>query len=155
MIQRIQTIYLFIAAVLLIGVNFANLVSFNVANGQYLMNSLGVDAFGVEEYVGPEWVCYLLPVLSCFAAYLSLRALFGYKNRIGQMRRCLYAIMVIILYYVALGVQVWMANGAIADAKILPTLYAQLPLIAIIFLFIAGRAINRDEALVRSTERIR
>lgn len=154
MIQRIQTIHLFVAALLLVAVNFFTLATFEVPGGMFRMTIFGVDAFGVEVYTGVQWLCYFLPVLSGLSALVSLFAIFGYKSRIAQMRKCIYAILLIIIYYMVYGAQTWLIFAA-TEAMPLPSLSAQMPLIAVVFLFLAGRAIKRDEDLVRSTERLR
>lgn len=154
MIQRIQTLHLLVATILLVAVNFFALATFAVDGGMYRMSIFGVDSFGVEEYGSTQWLCYLLPLVSGAAALLSLVNIFGYKNRVAQMRKCIYAILLIIIYYMVYGAQAWIVFSA-TQAMPLPALSAQLPLIAVVFLFLAGRAIKRDEDLVRSTERLR
>ena len=52
------------------------------------------------------------------------------------------------------GAQTWLVF-TVTQTMPLPSLSAQMPLIAVVFLFLAGRAIKRDEDLVRSTERLR
>lgn len=154
MIQRIQSIYLFVAAVLLAVVNFFPLAHCRVEEGFYTITSLGVDASGVEEFSGQQFWCWFLPALSIIAIAFTLAALFGYKNRIVQMRRCIYAILTVIAYYIVFGVEVWVVNSTTGHFPDL-ALLAELPLIAIILLFLAGRAIKRDEDMVRSMDRIR
>lgn len=154
MIQRIQSLYLLVAAVLLAVVNFFPLAHCKVGEGFYTIDSCGVHANGLEAYAGTTFLCWLLPVFSAVAVLLVLLALFGFKNRIKQMRRCVYAILVIIGYYVVFGAEVWSVKsttGVFPDLALL----AELPLIAIILIFLSGRAIKRDEDLVRSMDRIR
>ena len=70
------------------------------------------------------------------------------------MRKCIYAILLVIVYYMVYGAQTWLVF-TVTQTMPLPSLSAQMPLIAVVFLFLAGRAIKRDEDLVRSTERLR
>lgn len=153
MIQRIQTVYLLLAAVLVAVVNFFPLAHCQGAEVCYTMTSLGVDSTG-EPFTGAAyWSCFL-PACSLFAFILIVMALFSYKKRIVQMRRCVYAILVLLVYYVFFGIQIWTLNDV---TGIFPdfALIAELPLIAIVLLFLAGRAIKRDEDLVRSMDRLR
>lgn len=154
MIQRIQTVYLFLAAVLVILVHFFPIAHVHVGQGFYSLTSFGVEASGVEDFGGSNVWCWLGTVCNVVAFALIVLALFGYKDRIGQMRRCVFAILAIIAYYVFFGVEVWMLNDA---TGVFPELgiIGELPLIAIILIFLAGRAIKRDEDLVRSMDRIR
>lgn len=154
MIQRIQTLYLFIAAILLGVVNFFPLAHCRVDEGFYTMTSLGIEASGTEVFSGPEFWCWFLPAISILSIAFTLAALFGYKNRIAQMRRCIYAILTIIAYYIIFGIEIW---HIYSTTTIFPdlALLAELPFIAIILIFLAGRAIKRDEDMVRSMDRIR
>ena len=158
MIQRIQTLYRLIATALLVAVNFFPLATFSViqagSQGMYRMSVFGIDSFGVEAYAGAQWACWLFPVFSGLAALISLFALFDYKNRLGQMQKCIYGILLVILFYMAYGLQVWFVYST-TSAIFMPSITAQLPLVAVIFLFLAGRAVKRDEDLVRSMDRLR
>lgn len=154
MIQRIQTLYLFIAAVLVLIVNFFPVAHVHVGQGFYTLSSLGVEASGVEPFGGSSVWMWVGTAFNVLAFVLAGMALFGYKNRIAQMRRCIFAILAIVAYYIFLSVEVWSLNnltGVFPDLS----LWGECPLIAIIFIFLAGRAIKRDEDLVRSMDRIR
>lgn len=154
MIQRIQSLYLLLAAILVAVANFFPLAHCKVEEGFYTLDALGVSASGVSGFAGNTLWCWTLIPLSVVTLYFILAALFGYKNRIAQMRRCIYAILTILLYYIGFGMAVWNVYDATATFPDL-ALMAECPLIAIILLFLAGRAIKRDEDLVRSMDRIR
>lgn len=155
MIQRIQTLYLLLVVALMAVVNFFPLVMFRVMDGMYVMTSTKVYAtLEAEQFDFADYWCKLLPVFSVITIAIAVAAIFSYKNRIRQMRYCIYAILTILVYYGCFGMQVWSVYKA-TEAMPLPTLIAQLPLISIVILFLAGRAIKRDEDLVRSTDRIR
>lgn len=155
MIQRIQSLYLVVAAILVAVANFFPLAHCFVSDqGFYTINSYGVVASNVAEFTGSNVWCWVSTAFSVVAFCLIVAALFGYKDRIGQMRRCVFAILAIVVYYVFFGIEVWSLNSA---TGVFPSLelIAELPLIAIIIIFLAGRAIKRDEDLVRSMDRIR
>lgn len=154
MIQRIQTVYLFIAAVLVAVANFFPLAHCYVGQGFYTITSMGVEACGVPEFAGSG--VWMLCASGAWAASLALilYAIFAYKDRIKQMKTCVYAILAILVFYVLFGVEVWTVNsetGVFPDLGII----AELPLIALILIFLAGRAIKRDEDMVRAADRIR
>lgn len=154
MIQRIQTLYLFLAAILVAVVNFFPFAHAHVGQGFYTLGSLGVEASGVETFSGSNVWCWIGTAFNVLAFVLIVMAIFGYKDRVGQMRRCVFAILAIVVYYVFLGVEVWTLNnttGVFPDLS----LWGECPLIAIILIFLAGRAIKRDEDLVRSMDRLR
>lgn len=158
MIQRIQTVYLFLAAVVIALVGFFpwahSYVSTETAGQFYTATALGVEASGVgESGISSIW-CWLASLAALSGVVFSIWALVGFKNRIGQMRHCIFAILSLLLFYVFFGVELW-AIKEVTGSFPSPDLVGQCPLIAIILLFLAGRAIKRDEELVRSTERIR
>lgn len=154
MIQRIQTVYLFVALVMLVVANLFPFASYGVEGGSYVLTSWGVEAQGVAPYGGNAVLCWGLPVCSLLAAVLAIVAIMRFKQRVLQMRLCVYGILAVLAFHVFFGVQAWMVYDALG-ATPEPTLTAQLPLVSIIFFILAGRAVKRDEALVRSMDRIR
>lgn len=155
MIQRLQTVYLFIASVLVVVTNLFPLAHFKVGEGAfYTVQWLGVQASGVEEFSGTGVWSILATCTTAAAFVLLVMTIFGYKNRIKQMKMCVYAILVLLVFYVFFGLQLWTVYSATQHYPDLG-LIAQLPLIAIILIFMAGRAIKRDEDLVRAADRIR
>lgn len=154
MIQRIQTIYLLLAAVLVSVANFFPFAHCFVGKGFYTISSLGVSPSGLPPFEGTNIWSWIATAISIAAVVLLLSAIFGYKDRIEQMRKCVYAILLLLAYYIFFGIQVWTVTHV---TGIFPSLglIAELPLIAIILIFLAGRAIKRDEDMVRAADRIR
>ena len=154
MIQRIQTIYLLIAEILigtLFFVPFAKIAA--KEGGIYRFDINGVIYEGVQR---PETLSNSLPLIILCAVSLTivLITIFLYKNRMLQMRLCTINIFVLlglgslIYYYVS------------ESAKLLSgiysfTIFLLFPLIAAILIYLAIRAIKKDEMLVRSIDRIR
>ncbi|HPN47329.1 MAG TPA: DUF4293 domain-containing protein [Bacteroidales bacterium] len=89
MIQRIQSLYLFVAAVLLTLALFMPWASFFGQEGELFQ----IKAFKVEQILGkgeqsfPFWA---LGVLLIIAAALSFVCLFLFKNRRLQSRFCVF-----------------------------------------------------------------
>lgn len=154
MIQRIQTVYLFLAAILVALVAFFPMAHCYVGQGFYTISAFGVSASGVEEFAGSSIWCWCSSACGLAAVVLIVLAIFGYKDRVGQMQRCVFAILALVAYYIFYGVEVWTVYH-VTDVMPAFDLVGQCPLIAIILLFLAGRAIKRDEDLVRSMDRIR
>lgn len=154
MIQRIQTVYLFIAAVLVAVACFFPLAHCHVGSGFYSVSALGVESNGVAEFEGSQVWMWVATAFAALAFACCIAAIFGYKDRIGQMKKCVFAILSILVYYILFGIEVYTLFDL---TTVFPDLglVAELPLIAIILIFMAGRAIKRDEDLVRSTDRIR
>ena len=154
MIQRIQTVYLLIAEMLIAAlffVPFAEIAGKEGSRFRFDMN--GIYPLGVQN---PESIYSSLPlvILWALSMILILVTIFVFKNRILQMRISSINIFLMLglsglIYY-----YVW------SSAKILMgvysfNIYLVFPLIAAVFIYLAKRAIKRDELLVRSIDRIR
>ncbi|RXG22616.1 putative protein DUF4293 [Leeuwenhoekiella aequorea] len=136
MIQRIQSIYLFLAALVSAGLLFAIPV-YTTAEGNL------VYAVDKLELVG----------LFFGSALLSLITIFFFKNRKLQF---VLGRLNIILNFILLGVLVYqsqiLSGGAAAPEKGIGML---IPIISIVFIALANKAIKRDEDLVKSVDRLR
>lgn len=147
MIQRIQTIYIFIAAVLtglLLRLDFAELA----VNGElYVFNAMGITR-------GDEVIFDGLPVMAFIGLITLIHfvVIFMYKRRIRQIR--LLAFTVILLLGL-LGILFYFIYAGFQDVEVLYKIPMIFPLIAAILDYLAIRAIGKDEALVRSLDRIR
>lgn len=147
MIQRIQTAYLLVAGLLtatLYKFNFAELV----VNGEFhVFNAQGI-------FKGETMVFNGLPVMIFIGliALLHLVAIFMYKKRIRQIRLVVFTI---ILQLGLFGLFFYFAYAGFDDAKVAYKIPMAFPLIAVILDYLAIRAIGKDEALIRSLNRIR
>ena len=139
MIQRIQSIYLFIVTALGITQCF---FPFATVQG----TSLGMEN------------CYIYAGLAVIAPIISLVSIFMFKKRILQMRLNSFNTILMIFQIISmLGYFFYnKSNGIVED--ILPShilMPFALPFINIILTYLAIRAIGKDEALVRSLDRLR
>ncbi len=150
MLQRVQTLYLLVVAGLLIAMLFVDLAT--VTAGAQPSETL--TAFGVfrDEY-------YLFALIA-LAIVASLTAVFSYKKRKFQIRLC-FALAVLlagIMAFIALYI-FRMKEALEAVPHIMPVMRYSLantfPLVSLILVYLAYRGIVRDEALVRSLDRIR
>ena len=136
MIQRIQSIYLFLAALVAAGLHFAIPV---------YSTTDGAPVYAVDHVE--------LVAMFFGSAFLSLIAIFLFKNRKLQF---VLGRLNIILNFILLGVLVYqsqlLSGGAAAPEKGIGML---IPLISIVFIALANKAIKRDEDLVKSVDRLR
>lgn len=157
MIQRIQTIFLFLIVVAM-GVALTNPLweKAGIRSPEYAhLTALDYSQQqGMTTFVTPVWY---LGLLLSLVALSSLYAIFQYRNRLTQTALCavnalmLTAIMGIILYRTLYAGQ---AYGNSADqGDFLPGFYAVIA--ALVFNALANRFIRRDERLVRGSDRIR
>ena len=129
MIQRIQTLYILIVIIL----SFLMLkLTFDFSN-DIKLNSL------VKTY----YVFYFIPVI-------GILTLFFYKKRVIQSRMCLIMLGINVLVLISYGLKIYEGNSSIINLVLIVC-----SIIECILLFVARKAINKDENLVRSIDRIR
>ncbi len=145
MIQRIQTVFLLLAAIsffLLFQLPFA--VS-DIANPGFLADK----DFDIFDNI-------VLVVLTALGGLIALIAIFLYKNRPLQIRLSYLVIIVGILLILVAGVLFYNEAANIMDkVGISDGLGLFMPVLAFIFGFLAARFIRKDEKLVRSADRLR
>lgn len=154
MIQRIQTLYLLIIAGLMAVTLFARLAWFAGDAGEF-----GLFAFALKseagETVQPTWYMGVLLALACV---LPLITIFLFRRRQLQIRLCVVE-MVLLLGAVAMeGVYYFLSWRVFSDLAFHTQGFkpaVALPLVCLLFAYLAARAIFRDELLVRAADRIR
>ncbi len=151
MIQRIQTVYLLFASVilgLLLFLPLASMIDAEANNFSYLF-------YGVVNAEGEiAMLDYPLAILLVLMPLLNLIAIFFFKKRILQMRICIFNIL-LMLGSLAL---IWYYSYQAENTLFVDTFFSYtvvFPLVAAIFTFLAFWGIRKDEILVRSADRIR
>ena len=155
MIQRIQTLYLFLAAIL-------TGLTLILPVGTFLggTEELRLTAFGFFDTAGNTLVvsAYGLTATVMAATILALVDIFLYKRRLVQFRLCIVELVllmgVIIFegYYVSGSIRS-LASFEVSAWKL--SLGAFLPLISLVLSYLALRGIRKDIQLVKSLDRIR
>ncbi|TXE10105.1 DUF4293 family protein [Seonamhaeicola algicola] len=136
MLQRIQTIYLLLAAVVSGGLIFV----FNLWK-----TSQGTVVFAQDiSYVFAAFIT---------SAFFSLVAIFRYKNRKSQF---MLGRLNMILNFILLGFFVYQSLNLSGETAVSEKgIGVLLPIISIVFLALANKAIKKDEDLVKSVDRLR
>lgn len=149
MIQRIQSIFLFAAAALmLVAAFFLTIWSADVDGCTYLINSINATSSCSD---GSEFVGYIL-ILEVIFAVLCLYSVFNFKKR--KLQLMVGAINSLLgsgcLVCIVLFTRDWVkAYTGTYD------LGFYFPLVAIFLNILANRFIRKDEKMVRSLDRIR
>ncbi|MBM6864360.1 DUF4293 domain-containing protein [Bacteroides caecigallinarum] len=149
MIQRIQSVYLLIVAILSVIVMSNPIGSFIAADNSIVefTNLSLIDQSGVEDY--KPWALFAILMIS---AIISLITIFLYRKRMLQIRLTLFNIILAIGYYVTLVTFVFMLKG---ESTFVPSWMVCLPFVGIVLDWLAIRAIGKDEMLVKAYERLR
>lgn len=154
MIQRIQTVYLFLASVLMFSMFLSPLAEMADPQDQYYY----FDLTGIYEGTGDTAMriesVFPLRFLVIVTAVLSLFTIFFYKRRILQIRMCIFNLLLLIGFYALFFFYFFHTKtnyDVVADIKVTVI----FPVIAVILVFLATRGIRKDEMKVRSYDRIR
>lgn len=154
MIQRIQTVYLLFAEIVIGVLFFVPFAEIAAKEGSiYRFDIKGIFLEGVQKN---EIIYSSLPLIILWAIslFLILATIFLFKNRILQMRFATINILILIGLCVLIFYYVW-SGARILSGHYYLTVYIVFPVIAAILIYVAIRAIRKDELLVRSIDRIR
>ncbi len=136
MLQRIQTIYLLISAV--------------ISGGLIFVFHLWTTINDTEFYTKDD---KLFLALFLFSSALALIAIFKYKNRQTQF---VLGRLNIILNFILLGLFVYRSLNVSGETDVSEKgIGILLPIFSIVFLVLANKAIKKDEDLVKSVDRLR
>ncbi|MDR0394355.1 MAG: DUF4293 domain-containing protein [Tannerella sp.] len=155
MIQRIQTVYLFIVAGLFIALMFLPIAVLQSGEQLYSFDVSGLNTTAQpSELVYPTWS---LMAIAAIIILLSFIIIFSYKKRILQIRMCVFNTLLMVGFCVLAGFYAWRFSQSpdLPGMKLSIHFWAAFPMIAIILNYLAIRNIGADEALVRSIERLR
>ncbi|MFD0991371.1 DUF4293 domain-containing protein [Mariniflexile jejuense] len=136
MLQRIQTVYLLLAAIASAGLIFV--LHLWVTN-----NDVVVYAKDNMLFLG----------LFLASAMLSIVSIFKYKNRKSQF---MLGRLNMILNFILLGFFVYQSLNISGETAVSEKgIGMLLPIVSIVFLALANKAIKKDEDLVKSVDRLR
>ena len=152
MIQRIQTVYLAIALILLGLMAWLPFAEIALTDQVYTFSARGI----IDESTG-QALQNGIPIMTFLSIVLILQIIiiFGYKKRVRQMRMATYNI---ILMLGIVGICAYFRYASFKDLAVETVTYKialVFPIVAAILNYLAIRAIGKDEALVRSIDRIR
>jgi len=150
MIQRIQTLFLLISTAILSLLYFFPLTEFSDSSNQIF----NFNVFGI--YIDNEEIISTIPliILLSIVVLLSLISIFAYRNRPLQMRLSVFNILVLVGFIGMFAFYIFNSTERI-NANIHYTIFSVMPVISILLIYLAHRAIKKDEELVRSADRIR
>lgn len=159
MIQRIQSVYLALVAVL-------SILGLCLPLGQYydganLMATLGSFVFNpTEAYdAAKDWGAIGLAVMDIIIFLLTLMTIMLFRYRMRQLRLAIFSTILLVGTIAYFAVLAWKFNmqmqSLVPDASFHLCVAALFPVFSIIFNCLAIHGIRKDEALVRSLDRLR
>ncbi len=156
MLQRIQTVYLtivFIFTMLAVLLPLGNF-DFDGVNSALKITGLELPANAPSE-LRPGWQSIALSVLCFVIMGLTVYTVFQYKRRrfqiqLGKVIVLLHMVLVFSAFY-----YIDFYTEKLSGAAFSHSLAIYLPLISMILVIVANKAIKKDEELVQSADRIR
>lgn len=154
MIQRIQSIYLLVVAILLV-------VSLCLPLGSYIGADFAVSSLSnwcvsapaaADGSVARDYAPWALGAILTVVALLNFVTIFLFRHRILQIRMTIFGMVLLVGYYVTMVAFVLMLKG---EASFTPSWTVCIPLISLVLDWLAVRAIGKDEVLVKAYDRLR
>ena len=143
MIQRIQSVYLFLASIC----SGVMIFFFN------LWNTKSRDVNALDLFYENEIILKFIPVLFFISALLPFFTIFKFNNRKLQMN---LGKLTMLINLILLGLFVHLIQTLSGEAAVSKKDIGMfLPLLSIGFVLLANRAIKKDEDLVKSVDRLR
>ena len=162
MIQRIQTIFLFLAAItgglmffFPVATYLQDILS-DAPTGNYILYITGLKSMDPDPKLTTTFLFSVpLWLIAGISVFLSIITIFLYKKRYVQMRLVAFNILLnivlvvlIFLFYIS---RIEELTGNTPSYEV----GAFLPLVSLVLLVVANRYIRKDEALVKSADRLR
>ncbi|NLN96582.1 MAG: DUF4293 domain-containing protein [Bacteroidales bacterium] len=150
MIQRIQSVYLFLAAIAIAVMFFFPIANFYSDTFYFY---LGLDGISDDTFMTINTIP--LVIIAIVLILLAVFSIFMYKNRLLQMRVIRFGVLldlafIIVIYF---GYIDSISQKANVEVQYKTGIY--FPLAVLVFLILAIRAIMADEKKVRAADRLR
>ena len=140
-IQRIQSVYLLIAIILMVVFAFFPALSFELADKTVLYGALESGRAG-NMHINPLLIT------------LAFIDIFLYKNLQRQMTVCFVDIIIGLAMLIAIGVQAFVIGNR-EGWTVSWQWYVFLPVLSIIFLMLAHKSMSNDKKKLRDADRLR
>ena len=159
MIQRIQTLYLLLATVLTV-VCMASCIGYYISDDGEIGRLFNLGCW-LPTYEGHyllssragSWGLFVILLIESTLSFLNI---FLFKYRALQMRVCTFCMILLVGWYATYAFFVWYYLDSFnTEVSFRISVWASLPCVSLILLYLAFRGIMKDEKLVRSLDRLR
>lgn len=155
MIQRRQTLYLLASGLLMLAMLFVGLAKVTTPDVVYTFKASGFEDLS-GEIIQPSWILFGLNILIVMMSFITI---FLYHKRVCQMRITIFNLILKVGIYVLFWVYQESFTNHIASSRVEWSLritpWMALPIIAMIFDYLAHRGIAIDEKKIRFMDRLR
>ena len=167
MIQRIQSFYLVLAAVCVVLLFMFPITVYSGADMASELNLIPKETVnnsdGFITFLGQEGFIHVWPLIAIavLVGAITLVSIFLYKNRVRQMRWVAFAFLLSVVYIFL--VFFWatesyskhIAHLFLEPPTVTYSVGTWVPIVEAVLLFLAQRAIRKDEMKVRAADRLR
>jgi len=147
-IQRIQSVYLLIAVILMVIFAFFPALSFQLGDKTVLYGALESGRAGLM-HINP-----LLLTLIILISVLAFIDIFQFKNLQRQMTVCFVDIIIGLAMLIAICIQAFYVGNR-DGWTVTWQWYLLLPILSIIFLMLAHKSMSNDKKKLRDADRLR
>ena len=154
MIQRIQTLHLLIVTALMAVTLFAPLAWFAGDAGEFWLYAFSLQTSAGEAVQSTVYMGVVL-ALACVLPFITI---FLFKRRLLQIRLCVVEIVLLIGSAVMEAAYYFLSWRVFSELSFHTQGFRPaiaLPLVCLLFAYLAARAVFRDELMVRAAARIR
>ena len=154
MLQRIQSVYLFIVTVLTALMTFLPIGGFMTGTDRIVLKMCGFFDTASNEMLSSAWGLVITVIA---AAVLPAVTIFLYKKRMLQFRLCIVEMILLCGVILFEALYLWTGYAKLSELQ-LTAFFLQsaiLPLISLIFTWLALRGVKKDIMLLKSMDRIR
>jgi hypothetical protein len=154
MIQRIQSVYLFLVGVISIILFFIPVGEFT--SSTIIFPVLLTDSFTQSAITRPSGLLYMA-IINLFIILLSFITVFMFRKRVMQVKMATVILILLLAFIILLMIMSAPRTEGMEITGLVKTYKAGafFPAISVILTMLAIRGIKKDEALVRSADRIR
>lgn len=145
-LQRLQSLYLLIAAILMVVFTFTTSTTITTGQEEYVIGALATGHSGSTE---PN---YVLCILNALTAVLAIITIFKFKNLKLQLKLCSICIMLSLVIAIAIFILTYMQlNGGEIQVSANNALLA----LAVVFFWLARRGVAHDKKVIHDSESFR
>lgn len=152
MIQRIQSLYL-------LGIVIVGLILFFIPVADFAGGLIVFKLSGIQLQrllPGMELPSVVIPVIvNILMMIIAMATIFLYKKRDLQVKICRFMFLINAVFIVFVFFTAGEIETTLGNIKASYSVGAYLPLLTFGFLILSIRAINKDEALIKSADRLR
>lgn len=158
MLQRIQSVYLFIALILIILMAFIPFYSLNLTNngdifnfGLFISNSF--QDTKLESLVASFKIACIIEIV--FFVLTNIITIFKFKKRKLQLKLCKFQLFLLLALYLTEAYSMYYIINNYDIISFSNLFNSILLIVPFVLILLASKAIKSDEKLIRAADRIR